>query len=71
MTYLRETDGRLKLSRISSVMAGVGSVAGRVQGGLNTPSLRELNALLHIRQLAGEMDGCRYGRSRWKGVRLA
>ena len=53
MTYLRETDGRLKLSRISSVMAGVGSVAGRVQGGLNTPSLRELNALLHIRQLAG------------------
>jgi hypothetical protein len=30
---------------------GCGSVAGRVQGGLNTHSLREFNVLLHIRQL--------------------
>src|SRR5262249_28768138 len=30
---------------------GRGSTVGRVQGGLNTHSLRELNALLHIRRL--------------------
>jgi hypothetical protein len=48
VTFLRETDGRLKLSWLSSVMAG--SAGSTAEGGFDTHSLRELNALRHTRQ---------------------
>jgi hypothetical protein len=37
VTFLRETDGRLKLSWLSPVMAGVSSEAGARRGWSSTP----------------------------------
>ena len=50
LRILRETDGRRKLHRLSSVMAGVAGNARREQEGLDIHSLCELNALRHTRQ---------------------
>jgi hypothetical protein len=50
---LRETDGRLKLSLLSSIMAGVAAWLDG-QGGLDTQTLRKLNVLRHTRQFKSE-----------------
>ena len=50
MTFLRETDGRLKLQLVIVGHGGCGSEARGAQDGLDTHSLRKLNALRHTCQ---------------------
>ena len=54
VTFLRKTDGRLKLSCLSSVMEGVAGDWARA-GRLDTHSLRKLSALRHTCQLKTDL----------------